>query len=54
MGIRPWGTAADVQHQETGGIADWRKDIPAAPGIDEALWNGDIDFELKLQKLQNS
>jgi hypothetical protein len=46
-------TVAIAEHQESGGIADWRKDIPAAHGIDETLWNGDIDFEQELQKLRS-
>ena len=42
-----------VQHQDPGGIANWRKDIPAADGTDETLWDSDIDFEQELERLRS-
>ncbi|KAF3052444.1 hypothetical protein E8E11_008653 [Didymella keratinophila] len=43
--------SAITEYKKCDGIADWRKDIPAAHGTDEALWNGDIDYWEELQKL---
>jgi len=43
-------TVAIAEYQKCDGIADWRKDIPAAHGIDEALQNGDVDYWQELQK----
>lgn len=41
-----------METQESGGIADWRIDISAARGTDEALWDGQIDSEQELEKFR--